>query len=60
MRSKHNQSIKCNKHVLMNALDERGSDSENFGARIAEIGVTVVKIWRKEVAGIFLELLESG
>jgi hypothetical protein len=44
----------------MNALDERGSDSENFGARIAEIGVTVVKIWRKEVAGIFLELLESG
>jgi hypothetical protein len=37
----------------MNAQEERGSDSENFGARIAEIGVTVVKIWRKEVAGIF-------
>jgi hypothetical protein len=25
------------------------SDSENFGARIAEIGVMVAKIWRKEV-----------
>jgi hypothetical protein len=30
--------------VLMNASDERESDSENFGARIIEIGVTVAKI----------------
>jgi hypothetical protein len=44
----------CNKHVLMNALDERGTDSEHFGARTAKIGVTVAKIWRKEVAGTFL------
>jgi hypothetical protein len=29
----------------MNAQYERGSDYENFGARITEIGVTVVKIW---------------
>jgi hypothetical protein len=35
----------------MNAYDERGSDSENFGARITEIGVTVAKIWRKEFQG---------
>jgi hypothetical protein len=42
-----NQSI-CNNHVLMNAEDERGSDSENFGARIAEIGVAVAKIWALE------------
>jgi hypothetical protein len=45
-----NQSI-CNKHVLMNVEDERGSDSENFGARTTEIGVTVAKIWRKEFQG---------
>jgi hypothetical protein len=38
----------------MKAQDERGSDSENFGARITEIRVTVAKIWRKEVAGTFL------
>jgi hypothetical protein len=42
-----NKSI-CNKHVLMNAYDEIESDSKNFDARIAEIGVTVAKIWRKE------------
>jgi hypothetical protein len=35
-------------------VNERGSDSENFGARITEIGVTDAKIWRKEVEGIFL------
>jgi hypothetical protein len=29
----------------MNTKDERGSDSENFSARITEIGVTVEKIW---------------
>jgi hypothetical protein len=38
----------------MNAQDERGSDFENFGARITKIGVMVVKIWRKEVVGTFL------
>jgi hypothetical protein len=32
----------------MNASNERGSDYENFGARIAEIKVTVVKIWALE------------
>jgi hypothetical protein len=37
----------------MNAEDERGSDSENFCARITEIGVVVAKIWRKEVVGPF-------
>jgi hypothetical protein len=38
----------------MNAYDERGSDSENFGVRMAEIRVTVVKIWRKRSCGDFL------
>jgi hypothetical protein len=38
----------------MNAQKERGSDSENFGQRITEFGVTVAKIWRKEVIGIYL------
>jgi hypothetical protein len=33
------------KYVLMNAKDERGSDPDNFGARITEIGVTDMKIW---------------
>jgi hypothetical protein len=28
----------------MNAQKERGSDSENFGERITEFGVTVAKI----------------
>jgi hypothetical protein len=32
----------------MDAYDKMGSDSENFGARIAEIGATIAKIWRKE------------
>jgi hypothetical protein len=32
----------------MNASDERENDSENFGARITEIGVTVAKIWTLE------------
>jgi hypothetical protein len=30
---------------IMNAWNERASDSENFGERITEFGVTVVKIW---------------
>jgi hypothetical protein len=30
---------------IMNAWNGRGSDSENFGERITEFGVTVVKIW---------------
>jgi hypothetical protein len=29
----------------MNAWNERGSDSKNFGERITEFGVTVEKIW---------------
>jgi hypothetical protein len=33
---------------------ERGSDSENFGERINEFGVTEAKIWRKEVIGTYL------
>jgi hypothetical protein len=32
----------------MNAYDERGSDSKNFAARIAEIIATIAKIWQKE------------
>jgi hypothetical protein len=32
----------------MNAYNERGSGSENFGVRIAQIGATVAKIWQKE------------
>jgi hypothetical protein len=35
----------------MNLEDERESDSENFGARIAKIGVTVMKIWTLKVLG---------
>jgi hypothetical protein len=38
----------------MNAGNERGSDSENFGERITEFEVTVAKIWRKEVIGTHL------
>jgi hypothetical protein len=38
----------------MNAQKERGSDSVNFGKRITEFGVTVAKIWRKEVIGTYL------
>jgi hypothetical protein len=38
----------------MNAQKERGSDSENFGERITEFGVTVAKIWRNEVIGTYL------
>jgi hypothetical protein len=44
----------------MNAYDERVSDSENFSVRITKIGVTVPKIWRKEIIGTYLEFLESG
>jgi hypothetical protein len=38
------QSIKMQQTCIMNAWNERGSDSENFCARITEIGVTVEKI----------------
>jgi hypothetical protein len=38
----------------INAQKERGSDSENFGERITEFGVTVAKIWHKEVIGTYL------
>jgi hypothetical protein len=49
-----NQSIKCNKHVYMNAQKERVSDSENSGERITEFAVAVAKIWRKEVIWNYL------
>jgi hypothetical protein len=38
----------------MNAQKERGSDSKNFGERITEFRVTVIKIWQKEVIGTYL------
>jgi hypothetical protein len=37
----------------MNAWNERESDFENFGKRITEFEVTVVKIWQKEVIGTY-------
>jgi hypothetical protein len=33
----------------MNAWNERGCGSENFGVKITEIRFTVEKIWTKEV-----------
>jgi hypothetical protein len=33
-------------------------DSENFVTRITGFGVTVAKIWRKEVIGTYLYVLE--
>jgi hypothetical protein len=41
-------------NMYYECMDERGSDSENFGERITEFGVTVAKIWRKEVIGTYL------
>jgi hypothetical protein len=38
----------------MNALNERRSDSENFGAKITGFGVVVEKIWNFDVSGLFL------
>jgi hypothetical protein len=38
----------------MNAWNERGCGSENFGARITKIGFTVEKIWLFEVSGTYL------
>jgi hypothetical protein len=38
----------------MNALKERGSDSENFGTRITGFGVVVEKIRIFEVLELFL------
>jgi hypothetical protein len=38
----------------MNAWNDRGSDSKNFGERITEFGVMVAKIWQKEVIGTYL------
>jgi hypothetical protein len=40
----YNQSIKCNKHVLYECIERRGSDSKNFGTRITGFGVVVGKI----------------
>jgi hypothetical protein len=42
----------------MNALKERVNDSENFGTRIAKIGVVVEMIWQKEVIGTYLQFLK--
>jgi hypothetical protein len=38
----------------MDAWNERGCGSENFGMRITEIGYTVKKIWLSEVSGTYL------
>jgi hypothetical protein len=38
----------------MNEQKERGCDSENFGERIIELGVTVAKIRRKDIIGTYL------
>jgi hypothetical protein len=38
----------------MNAWNERGCGSENFGMRITEIRFTVEKIWLFEVSGTYL------
>jgi hypothetical protein len=44
----------CESSDIMNAWNERGSDSENFGKRITEFEVTIAKIWQKEVIGTYL------
>jgi hypothetical protein len=36
---------------IMNAWNERGCGSENFGVRITEIRFTIEKIWLFEVSG---------
>jgi hypothetical protein len=41
-------------NMYYECMGERESDSENFGERITEFEVTVVKIWRKEVIGTYL------
>jgi hypothetical protein len=41
----------------MNAQNERGSDSKNFGTRITGFGVEVEKISNFEVSGLFLWIL---
>jgi hypothetical protein len=38
----------------MNASNERRKDPENFGKGITEFGVTIAKIWRKEVIRTYL------
>jgi hypothetical protein len=40
----YNQSIKCNKHVLYECIERKGSDSKSFGTRITGFGVVVEKI----------------
>jgi hypothetical protein len=49
------QSLKMQQTCIMNAWNERESDSENFDARITEIGVMVEKIRLKEVLGTYLQ-----
>jgi hypothetical protein len=36
------------------------NNSKKFGARSAEIGIAIAKIWQKEVKGTYLEFMESG
>jgi hypothetical protein len=38
------QSIKCNKHMIYECIEIKGSDSKNFGTRITRFGVVVEKI----------------
>jgi hypothetical protein len=59
-REANTQSINIQQTCIMNALNERVNDSTKFGARIAEIGVAVAKIWQNEVIGTYLEFLESA
>jgi hypothetical protein len=47
----HTNNQNAKKTCIMNAWNERGCGSENFGARITEIGFTVEKIWLFEVSG---------
>jgi hypothetical protein len=48
------QSIKMQQTWIMNAWNESGCGSENFGAGITEIRFTVEKIWLFEVSGTYL------
>jgi hypothetical protein len=50
-----------NATIISTGIDwrERGYDFENFGARITWFGVTVEKIWRKEVMGAKIWIWEG-
>jgi hypothetical protein len=49
--SKHNQSIKCNKHVLDECIKWKRKWFFELWHKITKIGVAVAKIWRKEFWG---------